>query len=250
MVFPVVERDVYGRLLWVEVTVVPLDRLKKVIPNSEWPSLFALPWSSFIPDASDPSFRDLVDRLPKALGAPVKNSAEELVYCVSLDRLDQSDVHNAPDKLLELSPTGLEFEGPSLGLAVLLSAWAARRRLTLRPIIATGGVDPEGKRITEIAGITQKLEACKTFLSARQDSADWWICVPEKNKNEALTEMSKHSTVSLKPVVAVDNIVDFCADEMLTDGFDDFLEQVGREEAIALVWEAPYITTDSREVAS
>jgi hypothetical protein len=107
-----------------------------------------------------------------------------------------------------------------LGIAV--AAWAAARKLALRPIIASGEIAPArtcADQIKRVGGLPQKRAAVESFLAARTDAQDWCVLLPQEN-------FFLFSTT--QEPVTISRLADVCRDQYLTDGFDEYRQKVAR----------------------
>src|SRR5205823_2435570 len=76
---------------------------------------------------------------------------------------------------------GLTVTGRSLGLAVLLAAWAARRCVTLLPLVATGTI--RDRRIEQVDGVYRKALCVRDYLRLPGVPA-YRLIVPEANRGD------------------------------------------------------------------
>jgi len=213
-----------GYLVWAEVTVYPAPAGTTSHTLEVAPDTFYLPVGK--------EWHSTRQNLPSTLRALCLQLNPPLAFVLRLLPLGPDDLeHDGSNRsdLLDrqwaawlLSNPTLEVEGPSLGLAVALAAWAASEDRTVKPVVATGVVlHPTG----DIAGVGAVPEKLRAFGYYR-DLAPPHLCpigiFPDVNRYEKPADVAE-----LLDDVHLLWWYRFSPEHndpnrLLTDGFDDY----------------------------
>ena len=114
------------------------------------------------------------------------------------------------------SPPTVAVEGQSLGLAVLLAAWAAGARPSLTPLIATGRL--LGGEVRSVGSVFAKSEVVRRFLERGRPNR---FLVPQENRPEVRAELDEQFPGRTQAVARDVNAL-FARTDLLTDGCDGY----------------------------
>jgi hypothetical protein len=244
VLFPTYVKNVpdEGQLVWADVRAITVDfptataTATATLKEFSGRAVLIAPWSRYMPlrveeESTSTSktrkhFEDLqnslvgaLESLPPGPDAPGVDPGKYL-YLIELRALAPLDIPGQtadPDLLLaRLTPESFEIGGPSLGLAVALTAWAGQRRRSLVPLIATGTIDAQGV-VGPVGGISQKAIAVRDFAGGS---------IPFLTP--ALTPIESRQLENLGVRVSSgEKLSAFVHNDYLTDGFDGFRDLIG-----------------------
>jgi hypothetical protein len=237
--FPTYQQGIpdHGQIVWADVHAIPAQTAKKPLGGN---AVLIAPWSRYVArlkdpesDASETDFSHLQQDIVAALRTieQGRESTEfdpgKFLYLIDLVPISVTDLttsHFQPAELLSrLTPQSHSIGGPSLGLAIALAAWAAHRRRSLAPLVATGSIDRKGI-VGVVGGIPQKARAFLEFTGDRP----FPFLVPV-----ASSDSDKRSLMELrnlrKRYVSQQSLTLFIDDRLLTDGFDHYRKMIGMD---------------------
>jgi hypothetical protein len=170
---------------------------------ADGPRLVLAPWSPYLLRSGDAidldgQLDDLLRRYPSELG--------DGRFLLELLPLESAGPR----------PPGLAVEGRSLGLAVLLAAWAAHTQPSLLPLVATGRL--QGGAIVRVEGVAAKARAVAALRRTPGQPA-YRFLVPEANRDDVPLDCRDADLVRWVPA-AVPEL--FGADDLLADGGDGY----------------------------
>jgi len=232
-----------GQLVWAEITVCPsFDR------DASQSRLLLAPWTFFRPSSESDShgkkvsWEKLCNDFPKAMGHICQSPPED--YLLALQPFGPEDLPLG--LLLErlgwstaLAPDALEIGGPSLGVAVALAALAAATNRRVRPVVATGMIDRDGK-VVKVGYIAQKLRAWEGSWANLADAP--LFLYPrdnhEKDEDDDKDENDKKDKIRSQPAAlqlsvddryrlliwlrSLNNLKPTAERDFFTDGFDGY----------------------------
>ncbi len=225
-VFPVVA-DEEGALL--EAVVWRLEDnpeiaalLQSLIPKGQ--QLVVLPWTSFYPRYGDKAyFPQVSENIQKAIENT--DSTDNSTYFVTFETLHPNRFHevefeNCSDAELAtlFAPPVFQFDGPSCGFALGISALSAVERLTPDFCIASGEVQSTGTA-RDVGGASEKANVIVEFLSLANDASKCRVVLSASD--ESNRQVGKSIGDLVKPVIEplqIRTISEF--KDHLTDGFD------------------------------
>jgi hypothetical protein len=203
-----------------------LTRLEGLPSPHEQPRVVLAAWSDYLLAQDDAA------QLGEQFGALVRRHPERLGderFLLELLRLEGP-------QLERFTPPTLVVEGQSLGLAVLLAAWAARSQPSLMPLVATGQL--LGGEVRGVESVYEKSDVVREFLELGRPHR---FLVPAEDlaavRGELLSRFPER-VVGIAP----DADALFARSELLTDGCSAYRAFLAEEWSLPL---APGGTADT-----
>jgi hypothetical protein len=208
-----------GRILRARMTLL------EGVPAASLPRVVLAPWSPLLLDRRAPIDWLAVLRrgLEQLAGSADERLREEFRQARFLLELSPLPSPNAGPRPEVHQPPGLLVNGDSLGLAVVLAAWAASRRLALQPLIVTGAIAAD--RVGPVDGIPAKLWAVQEHVATEQGRPCSFLVPRDGPPVNPRSGEEPHPSITVREIGSWIELFDQ-EQTLLSDGFQRYRERI------------------------